>query len=99
MITTTYTCDNCANEQAQNFREPTMLKDVPSFSSHRTTYMPERLADAELEGFRVSVCFDSVDEYTAPNYVKGHWCKGCVENLAIMRLGNETIQCVKVTSE
>ena len=46
MITTTYTCDNCANEQAQNFREPTMLKDVPSFSSHRTTYMPERAAQA-----------------------------------------------------
>jgi hypothetical protein len=66
MITTTYTCDNCA----------------------RTVGV-----------FRVSVCFDSVDEYTAPNYVKGHWCKGCVENLAIMRLGNETIQCVKVTSE
>ena len=34
------------NEQAQNFREPTMLKDVPSFSSHRTTYMPERAAQA-----------------------------------------------------
>ena len=31
---------------AQNFREPTMLKDVPSFSSHRTTYMPERLGRA-----------------------------------------------------
>jgi hypothetical protein len=40
MITTTYTCDNCA----------------------RTVGV-----------FRVSVCFDSVDEYTAPNYVKGHW--------------------------
>lgn len=38
-----------SEDQLPEFREPTLLKDVPSFSSHEIIYDPSGGDDAELE--------------------------------------------------